>query len=101
MASLLIREYAFILKTDKANVGQMAKEPGLRDQTPVTYTSSTQSAAFGADTKYIAFRSDSLVHYEVGSNPTATASSMAVSAGETRWIAVDIGDKIAAYDGTT
>lgn len=60
---------------------QIWPEPGL-DQTPVTYTTTTQSAAFNIKTKYIAITSDSIFSYLVGTNPTATTNCFRVPAGE-------------------
>ena len=60
---------------------QIWPEPGL-DQTPVTYTTPAESAAFSVKTKYIAITSDSVFSYVVGTTPVATTSNFRVPAGE-------------------
>jgi hypothetical protein len=94
MAKLWIREYQ-----DSANAGAgravpLAFEPGT-DQTPVTFSTSTQSAAFAATTRFITVTADAAFHYVVGANPTATTNAMKVPA-DTPWsIGVKAGQKIA------
>jgi hypothetical protein len=65
------------------------------EQTPVTFTTTTQSAAFASTTRYIAFKADAAFHWTIGSNPTATTSKMKQSAEEYYHIEVQPGDKIA------
>lgn len=67
----------------------------------VTFTTSAQSAAFAADTKFIRVVADAAAHIAVGDNPTATATSMFLPANSVEFFGVKGGDKIAAYDGSS
>lgn len=94
MATLWIREY---VNRGVAGAGrgiQIAQEPGT-DQT-VTFSTSAQSAAFAASTKFICVISDAAFHYVVGSNPTATTAALKVPANCPMWFGVVAGQKIAA-----
>ena len=93
MATAWIREYA----TLGEGGAQVAAEPGLRDQTPVTFTTTAPSAAFGVNTKYIAISASADYHYAVGgSTITATTSNLKVySAGGPLYIGVQPGQYIA------
>lgn len=105
MATLWIREYS------RGGVGDIApdrnlssletvglpipQEPGT-DQTPVTFSTSAQSAAFAATTNFIAIISGDAFHYVVGTNPTATTNALKVPANTLVHIGVLPGQKIAA-----
>lgn len=73
---------------------QIALEPGI-DQTKVTFSTSTQSAAFAATTSYIAMIADADFHYVVGDDPTATTNALKVKADTLLYIGVPPGQKIA------
>lgn len=94
MATLWIREYEVPGNTGRGPL-PIASEPGLADQN-VTYSTTTQSAAFNARTHFIAITSDAAFHYVVGSNPTATTSALKVPADTTVHVGVKSGWKIAA-----
>jgi hypothetical protein len=71
------------------------------EQTPIAdITSSSQSAAFAATTRYIMFSCDGAFHWTIGSNPTATTSKMRFPADTVYHIEVQPGDKIAFIAGT-
>lgn len=94
MATLWVREYR-----DRATAGagrdvQIVAEPGT-DQTPVTFTTTTQSAAFAASTKFIAMIASAAFHYVVGANPTATTSALKVPADTLIHVGVPAGQKVA------
>jgi hypothetical protein len=80
----------------------MAKwSPRVVEQTPIAdITSSSQSAAFAATTRYIMFSCDGAFHWTIGSNPTATTSKMRFPADTVYHIEVQPGDKIAFIAGT-
>ncbi len=78
----------------------IAQMPPIAEQT-VTYTSATQSAAFNADTRAVRIDGAAERFVAFGSNPTATAASIRLKAGEWEWFGVDPGDKVSIYDGTT
>ncbi len=100
MATLWIREYQNVpgvLQTDGVGDGvvQVAQEPGT-DQTPVSFTTTTASAAFAAGTQFIAIIGSAAFHYAVGANPTATTNSLKVPADTLIYLGVKAGHKIAA-----
>lgn len=81
--------------------GVMAKWSRVVEQTPIAdITSSSQSSAFGANTRYIMFSCDGAFHWTIGSNPTATTSKMRFAADTIYHIEVQPGDKIAFIAGT-
>lgn len=100
MATLLIQEYARLAPDVNSHRIQAGEEPAETSQS-VTYTTSTQSAAFGASTKLIRVIADADVHLAFGTSPTATAASMRVTADTAEYFGVVPGHKVAAYDGTS
>ena len=75
---------------------QVARQPALVDQTPVTVTgTSAQSAAFGGDTKLIRAWCDTQSAMVVGANPTATTNNMPMAAGSGEYFQVLPGQKAA------
>lgn len=104
MATLWIREYSGVGAARPADTAYdtvvpggvpVVQEPGT-DQTPLSYTASTQSAAFATGTVYIAIISNSAFHYCVGASPVATTSMIYVPAGTLWCIGVTAAHKIAA-----
>jgi len=100
MATLWVREYtatgdAGSSRAAGAGKAQIAQEPGT-DQTPVTFTTSAQSAAFASGTKYIGIIGSGPFHYVVAANPTATTGALKVPADTLLFIGVTEGLKIAA-----
>lgn len=102
MATLWIREYSALPNPTTSGLGAalgggapMAQEPGT-DQTPVTFVTSTQSAAFAASTVFIAIYGSAAFHYVVGANPAATTSALKVAADTLIYVGVIPGQKIAA-----
>lgn len=82
-------------------------EPRVAKQA-VTYTSSTQSSKFNSRTTYIMVKCDAEAYWEIGTNPTAVAtSSISIPADTLFYISldyqnVDVSDyEIAFYDGTS
>lgn len=65
------------------------------EQSPVSFTTSAQSAAFASTTRYIMFTADAAFHWTIGSDPTATTSKMRFAADTIYHIQVQPGDKIA------
>jgi hypothetical protein len=106
MSTLWIREYYLVQQSrgsnpvgDETLIGSIpisvAHEPGI-DQTPVTFSTSAQSAAFAADTSYIVVTSDVAFHYIIGANPTATTNALRIPAETLLFVGVKPGQKIAA-----
>lgn len=87
MANLYITEYAQI-GVDSISRGVMSpQEPPLAEQV-VSFTTSTQSAAFNADTRLVRIHTDAACHILFGANPTATTSKQKLIAGQTQFHAV-------------
>jgi hypothetical protein len=99
MATLYISEYS-ILPQMSGGQPMIAPEPSLTTQTVTPISSSAQSAAFNAQTHYIAICCDGIFSYAVGANPTATTAKMRVPADQILFMAVQPGDKIAAITNT-
>jgi len=101
MATAFIREWRDTYRPSGSNDVPIVAEPAVTTQT-VTYTTTTASAVFNADSRIIRVFADAAFHYEVGAAPTATASSMKHPAGVNLEFAV-AGPlmKIAIYDGTS
>ena len=74
----------------------------LVDQTPVTFTTSTQSAAFAANTTLVRLHTDGICSIAFGKNPTATTNNLRLTAGQTEYFAVPPGSswKVAAVTNT-
>lgn len=56
-----------------------------------THSGATQSDAFNAKTRYIAYCSSIATRVAFGTNPTATAASLYVGVGQVFWVAVPVG----------
>lgn len=98
MATLYIAEYADMGEGGK---GQQIPIAGneITTQT-VTYSTTTQSAAFNKATRFIAITSPGIFSYAIGSSPTATTSKFRVPADAIIYLTVLPGDKIAAITNT-
>ena len=99
MATLYIAEFG-TLPQMSGGVPMIAPRPALTTQTVAIGGTSTQSAAFSAQTRYIRLHCDAICSTSVGSNPTATAANERMSADSTEYFAVQPGDKIAVITNT-
>ena len=97
MATLYIAEFGNLVGLD--GKAQIAPNPPIAEQT-VSFSSSTQSSAFNGQTRYIRVHTDAICSILVGSNPTATTSTQRMVAGQTEYIGVTPGHKIAAVTNT-
>jgi len=102
LSTLWIREYSQVGSAPSAvnsGAGNMPvfAEPGT-DQTPLTFSTTAQSAAFATGTKFIVIVSSADFHYVVGSNPTATTNALKIPANAPLAIGVTAGHKIAAIN---
>lgn len=101
MATAQVLEMARLGKAQGA-VGSVGSFDGSSVVQNVTFTTSTQSSAFASTTNFISVRADTAAAYiSVGSNPTATANSWKIAADTVFDFAVNPGDKIAFYDGSS
>lgn len=86
------------LATKAANA-QIAQMPPIAEQ-KVSFTTTTQSSAFNAATRFIRVHPTSICSIAIGSNPTATTSTMRLAADAVEYFGVTAGDKIAFVDNT-
>lgn len=100
MATLHIAEFTAMPKDANGSVLQIGKMPPLTTQV-VTYTTTTQSSAFNAETRFIRVIASAAAHLVFGSNPTATNTAPWVPASTVEFFAVVPGQKVAAYDGSS
>lgn len=94
MAKLYISEYKGVRQVE-GGLSQVAEEPGV-DQTPVTFTTATQSAAFGTGVKVIRVIADANCHLLFGDDPTATVNSKLVIANSVEYFGVVAEQKVSA-----
>ena len=73
----------------------MPREPAVTRQA-VSFTTTTQSAAFQKETTLISVESSADCFLEFGTNPTATTSKLPLKAGVEKFRAVRGGHKVAA-----
>lgn len=98
MASLYITEFVALPKDGPYDASQpmpVGALPPVAEQ-KVTFTTSTQSAAFNAATRYVRVISDAACHIAAGANPTATTSNMRLIADAPEYFGVVAGQKLAA-----
>ncbi|MCP4328412.1 MAG: hypothetical protein GY791_08250 [Alphaproteobacteria bacterium] len=101
MANLYIREYAYLARDENGGLAQIGSEPAQAGQS-VSFTTSSQSAAFQADTRFIRIIADADAYLDFGASPTAAvADGLLVKANEAEYFGVVPGHKVAAYDGTS
>jgi hypothetical protein len=97
MAALYITEYQDILRIN--GVVQVPVEPAIAEQ-KVTFTTSTQSSAFNASTRYVRIHTDAICSIKFGLNPTAVVTEKRMAADSTEYFAVSTGHKVAAVTNT-
>lgn len=100
MATLYVAEYSDVASVNtprgfRGAEAQAPQEPPLAEQTVAIAGSTTQSSAFNRDTTLIRVHADSICSITIGANPTATASSKRLAAGQTEYFGVSPGHKIA------
>lgn len=96
MAILSIREYSHLAEDHRGNVVPVGMEPAVAGQS-VTFTTTTQSAAFNASTRFVQLEVDANAYLDFGTNPTAVAGDgFKLPAGVVVFVGVRPGDKIAA-----
>lgn len=91
--TVYIEEYSY--PTPVTVYYQAASTPGVAKQTVAITASSVQSAAFSSVTRLIRVQADSICSIEIGTSPTATATSARLTAGQTEYFIVNPGDKLA------
>lgn len=59
-----------------------------------------QTSAFDTATRLIRITANGVIHWKVGSNPTATTASPRLASGQVEYVGVKPGEKLSAIDGT-
>lgn len=96
MAVLYITEYEDLARDSQGNAIAAGKEPAVATQA-VTFTTSTQSAAFNGKTNFVFIVSDTLGYIRFGSSPTAvTTEPTRMPADVGMFFGVKGGDRVAA-----
>lgn len=94
MAIAYVGEHGGLMQTS-GGVAPIVKQPPLVRQ-KITFTTTTQSAAFGANTRVLRIVSDTACFFRVGADPTAvTAEPEFLPANTIEYFLVQPGDKIA------
>lgn len=100
MATAKISEYKEMPIDVSGDTVRVASEPSIATQS-VTFTTSTASAAFKEQTKFIRVICDAKAHFDVGASPSANADSPYFPVDIPEYFGVRKGQKIAFYDGTS
>lgn len=101
MSTAYIQEYSEMPKIN-GQVLLVGQEPAAVTQTPVTFTGTAgQSAAFGANTKFVRIHVDGIASVKFGTNPTAVANTDArMVAGTTEFFGVTPTHKVSFVTST-
>lgn len=96
MATLNIAEFVELASNASGQI-PAGKTPAIAHQN-VTFTTTTQSAAFNDKTNFVRIYSDADAVIEFGTNPTAAAPGIMVTAGVAEYFGVPRGEsyKVAA-----
>lgn len=84
----------------QGNMAPVLDMPPLATQVVAIGGGSVQSAAFNAKTRLVDVHAGAICSVEFGANPTATANSRRMAAGESRAFRVQAGHKIAVITNT-
>jgi len=101
MSSLHITELSYVPEAPDGTPLWIADMSQVLAQQVVTFTTSTASAAFNSNTRFIRVYSDAKVFLDFGAAPVATNEKIPVAADAPEYFAVNPGSKLAAYDGTS
>ena len=76
---------------------------GIVEQSTVTYTTATESAAFNVNTKWVWIYASALAHVAFGLTTVvaATVDSHPIPAATGQWFRVTPGDVVDIYDGSS
>lgn len=99
MATLYVAEFGGT-NNDHGRGGSAAQSPPITEQTVSIGGASTPSSAFSAGTTLIRVHTDAICSIKIGSNPTASATTARMTAGQTEYYGVRPGDKIAVITNT-
>ena len=95
MAKVFITEFARQARDASGYRMVVPEEPPLANQTVNITASSVQSSAFNASTAFFRVHTDAICSIEIGTNPTATATSKRMPANTTEYFSVPPGKSYA------
>lgn len=101
MAKAHISEYRNLVTDESGRVVPVAEEPAVTQV--VTYTTSVQSVAFAADTRYVRIICDAKAHFLFSLDPTADANDPYLPADVAEYFGIPRGAsyEVALYDGSS
>lgn len=100
MAILDITEYSELATTGTGHRVPSGQEPSLTNQQVSIGGASAQSAAFRDTTRFVRLHADVACRIAIGTNPTASSTSMRIGAGGTEYLGVTPGLKLAVIATT-
>ena len=89
--ALFLTEYSSLASTIGSQGLAAPMEPAVADQSVSVGGSSTQSAAFNAQTAFVMVHAQEACCVQWGTNPTAVNTKQRMGAGETRFYGVPAG----------
>lgn len=90
MATLYVTEFSTIGTSINAQAIQVARQAPVAEQTVAIGGSSTQSSAFNVNTNLIRLHTDAICSVSIGTNPTATAAKMRMSADKEEYFHIPV-----------
>ena len=78
-----VSEYESMVIDDSGRIVHVPQEPAITVQA-INHTTTTQSAAFNADTRFVGIVCDEASYFEFGPNPTSTTADPYIPAN-VRW----------------
>lgn len=100
MPTLDITEYQELSTAGRGQQIPAGQEPAILNQQVAIGGTSAQSAAFRDNTRFIRVHTDAACRLAIGTNPTASATSMRMGAGGTEYLGVYPGLKVAVITST-
>jgi hypothetical protein len=91
MATVYITEYARQGRDASGFQMVVADEPPVANQTVAITAGSVQSSAVNALTKFLRIHTDAICSIEIGTNPTATATTRRLAANSTEYFSIPLG----------
>ena len=88
---LFLTEYSSLARDTYSEYIAAGMEPSIAEQAITASGSTTQSAAFNAQTSFVMVHAQEAVCLAWGTNPTATTIKQRMGAGETRFVGVPPG----------
>lgn len=100
MAVVDITQYALVAADNSGKPIPVGAEPALANAQINVTGASAQSSAFADTCRLVRVHTDVAIRIAFGANPTASASSPRMAAGQTEYFGVRPGEKVAAITTT-